>query len=545
MAAATEQRNHHQQRLVQAEAAAHIARIEKEILTLRETLTQVEKVSAERAAARQELKTISLNQASFEQLQAWDTQVRESRAALHAVATRIRFAPDNAQTIRRDGESVPAGEPVEVTTTTRFSLEGFGVLDVEPGASDLDQRQRKLGESEQALARALEEGGATDLADARGILSRRTAAEARVQETTRLIEAHARDGEAVLREALVDAEQTLQRLQADQNTDSTDVPVDPEQERQQSMAANAAESAARDALDAARLEHQAHATQVALAAQQVEAATRARDDVAAQVLAARESITDSDLALGLETAKAGLEQARAGQQETQLRLAAANPQETALRQKKAAAALEQVQQEQARLREQGIALESHLSALGRDGIAEQLEEATGALERAVRHRDHLMHESAAWDLLVTTLQRAERNAKEAFLGPVLERVDPFLQLILPGTRVSLDEETLEITGISRDGRHEPYQSLSVGTREQLAILVRLAFAVYLQEKNFPATVILDDALVYADDDRFERMQLALHKAAESVQILILTCRPRDWRQFGAPIRRLAAARGDD
>jgi len=47
--------------------------------------------------------------------------------------------------------------------------------------------------------------------------------------------------------------------------------------------------------------------------------------------------------------------------------------------------------------------------------------------------------------------------------------------------------------------------------------------------------------VYADDDRFERMQLALRKAAETVQILILTCRPRDWRLFGAPIRRLADA----
>ena len=67
---------------------------------------------------------------------------------------------------------------------------------------------------------------------------------------------------------------------------------------------------------------------------------------------------------------------------------------------------------------------------------------------------------------------------------------------------------------------------------------RLAFAVYLREKEYPAAVILDDALVYADDDRFERMQLALRKASETLQILILTCRPRDWRQFGAPIRRL-------
>ena len=135
--------------------------------------------------------------------------------------------------------------------------------------------------------------------------------------------------------------------------------------------------------------------------------------------------------------------------------------------------------------------------------------------------------------------RARRQGE--FLEPVLKTIDPFLRLLFPGARLALDEETLEITGIARDGREEPYATLSIGTREQLSILVRLAFAVYLREKGYPAAVILDDALVYADDDRFERMQLALRKAAETVQISILTCRPRDWRQFGAPIRRLADA----
>jgi uncharacterized protein YhaN len=104
--------------------------------------------------------------------------------------------------------------------------------------------------------------------------------------------------------------------------------------------------------------------------------------------------------------------------------------------------------------------------------------------------------------------------------------------------VTLEEDSLEITEIARDGRTEPYRALSIGTREQLSILVRLAFAVYLQEKGYPAAVILDDALVYADPNRFERMQLALRKAAETVQILILACRPEDWRHLGAPILHL-------
>jgi uncharacterized protein YhaN len=163
------------------------------------------------------------------------------------------------------------------------------------------------------------------------------------------------------------------------------------------------------------------------------------------------------------------------------------------------------------------------------------------MDRAASRQDRIQAEANALKLLVETLDSAERNAKAAFLEPVLQQVQPFLDLVFPGMGVALDEDTLEITEIARHGRTEPYRALSIGTREQLSILVRLAFAVYLREKGYPAAAILDDALVYADDERFERMQLALRRAAETVQILILTCRPRDWCQFGAPIRRLAEA----
>ncbi len=48
-------------------------------------------------------------------------------------------------------------------------------------------------------------------------------------------------------------------------------------------------------------------------------------------------------------------------------------------------------------------------------------------------------------------------------------------------------------------------------REQLSVLTRLAFARLLARDGRPAPVILDDALVYSDDDRIERMFDALHR----------------------------------
>ena len=51
-------------------------------------------------------------------------------------------------------------------------------------------------------------------------------------------------------------------------------------------------------------------------------------------------------------------------------------------------------------------------------------------------------------------------------------------------------------------------------------------------------MILDDALVNTDEKRLERMHLVLHRAAKSLQILVLTCRERDFVGLGAPFHRI-------
>lgn len=78
--------------------------------------------------------------------------------------------------------------------------------------------------------------------------------------------------------------------------------------------------------------------------------------------------------------------------------------------------------------------------------------------------------------------------------------------------------------LARGGFDEALDRLSGGTREQIAILTRLAFARLLARNNRATPVILDDALVYADDGRLARMLHAFATTAEAVQIVVLTCR---------------------
>ena len=128
------------------------------------------------------------------------------------------------------------------------------------------------------------------------------------------------------------------------------------------------------------------------------------------------------------------------------------------------------------------------------------------------------------------------------MAPVRRRVQPYLNLLMPGSELILGDDDLSISHLRRGGKDEPFESLSVGTREQLAVLTRLAFADLLREQGHSTAVVLDDALVYADDQRFESMLYALRRAAQHQQILVLTCRERDYVSAGFPVIRLSTCR---
>ena len=71
--------------------------------------------------------------------------------------------------------------------------------------------------------------------------------------------------------------------------------------------------------------------------------------------------------------------------------------------------------------------------------------------------------------------------------------------------------------------------MSVGTREQLSTLVRVALAEQLQ-----SVLVLDDQLVQSDPARIEWFQELLRQSVRQFghQIVVLTCRPDDYLRPG-------------
>ncbi|GAG76625.1 unnamed protein product [marine sediment metagenome] len=142
-----------------------------------------------------------------------------------------------------------------------------------------------------------------------------------------------------------------------------------------------------------------------------------------------------------------------------------------------------------------------------------------------------MHEIGALQLLDRELSSAANEIRERFAKPVLDRLAPYMSLVFPEAALNFGDGFAP-KELRRGSDPEALASLSDGTREQLAVLVRLGFGRLLAETDSPAPLILDDALVYSDDQRIELMFAALKRAAQSHQVLVLTCRERTFAGLG-------------
>lgn len=101
-------------------------------------------------------------------------------------------------------------------------------------------------------------------------------------------------------------------------------------------------------------------------------------------------------------------------------------------------------------------------------------------------------------------------------------------------RVFLDEH-LNVRGIGpAEDALIAYENLSQGAKEQLLLCLRLAVATEVAESGHKL-VILDDVLVNTDLQRQARVLDLLQTAANTLQILILTCHPERYRGVGAVI----------
>jgi chromosome segregation ATPase len=474
------------------------------------------------------------------------TELSAAAAAMNAVATTVSFAiqEDALSGILVDGRALDASTTsLPILAKTIFTIHEVGAITVEPQIKNRAALITRRDAAQVEVKSALDAAGVKDLASARIAAAQRKEYVRRSSDIGKELMNLAPGNRSKKLAAGLDAlkahlSELRGRLKVELET--CELATIPGEDQLAVDIANNHAEGARFAAEIKTAEAELAGPQDALA------------QADKKLSSARERL--AGLIGIIETKQAALEAGRTGASDEQLSAAAENLERDAATKDEQLAEKERSQGEaveaiDARIKRLEGAANNHQRSIAHLGIEVtrltaliEANEGAGVEEMLLAteaERDRLASavaefekEAAVLQLLLETLELAEGEAKSRYLAPVVSRVEPYLKMLLPGANIVLDED-LRIAAIQRAGQREDFNVLSGGTKEQLAVLTRLAFAELLLGQGRPATVILDDALAFSDDDRIESMFDVLMRAGDKVQIIVLTCRKRLFTRLGA------------
>lgn len=530
----------------------------EQIADLDKRLEKAQQAEARQREAQQAAAAILVTDEVIEAIReaAKDLDTMEGR--LSAAATRISFdmSPECLSRIDVQGvERAPEQTTIEVVEPASLSIPDYGRVSIEPAIKDRDTLLQDQRDSRKALQKFLEEAGAKSLKDAEDQYHRRQSllqnAELARQEVE--LNAPAEDEREAGAQALADRVAGLkQRLQ--RQLEDLDLEKLPDRKETEEALRQAEEQAvsAREELETVRAGLAGPEEVLNWAQSELGAAKSRCNESRERLEGLHKQLKEAEEARSVEALQADVQTVRneiARQEEVLEELKGQRTEETLPQLEARIERLEKALQERREKREavkvQISGLKSRVEAAEGVGLDEEIEKKAREHELCEADVSRMKREVDVLSRLLKTLRDAEQEAKERYLSPVLNRVRPYLQLLFPGADIRIDEN-LRITEVVRaEGYEEAFHDLSMGTQEQIAILVRLAFAEMLTEQGQPATVILDDALVFSDDSRIGRMFDILNHAARNTQILILTCRERLFEELGGQSLSLEAVDNEE
>lgn len=516
------------------EARAHLARVDAAVRAREaaERLAELEQKLEAAEAARKEieegeaaLSLLKLPEETVAELEALDVEIARFRAVAEAgrPSITIAYEPD-APAVSLDGIALKDGESRSYDRSADLTIPGIGVVTlrcghVATGADDLRQAE----ERRRALLATM---GVEDLSAARRRQAEAQRKEGDLRELKTRLSLLAPDGLSKLKE-----EVAVRREAAGDVVEMND---DPAQLRAAHEAAEARRLAARQALREAE-PIEAVATDAVVAAQTALAGLEAERSQIEALIGPQETRADQEnqLADRLHVLEGQLAEQQDAVEKLQAKAVDLASAEAALQRARSVA--EAADKEIGRLREEVAGFTAEIRARSEDAVEEKWRETIDALAAAKARVAAYEKEIAVLQRLRSALETSRSRARETYLLPVMTELRPLLGLLFDDVSITFDETTLLPHKILRNGQEEEVERLSGGMREQLSVLTRLAFARLLAKGGRSAPVILDDALVYSDDDRIEKMFDALHRQAREQQIIVFSCRQRAFQSLGGNV----------
>lgn len=503
---------------VQARSAADAANERRSELQDRIAKAEVARQAVETATAEA---SVGPDSAEIEQLRSFAAALTTARALRDSTATRVtmRYIPGREGSVRNGDAPLAHDMDHPIHADTVMHMDGLGALTIHPGEGPAGLAD--LAHAERDLAKALSGFGYATMEDAFEANRKR-------QEASRRLTGFQAELAALAPKGIDDLQRQLAALPMAMPEDHTDLPEVNEAEAEwQTAKGNAAELAA--SREAVRERRDNARTKRAEATVRQEAAAE-RLEMASAVLKRLASQDEAELVTLSKQADAIREQAEVAVKD--IRDTAPDIAATEATLKRVQSVADAARDRIDALRPTIAALTERISGNAGEAVEEQLQEADEKLEVARAHFARVDREVKVLQRLQGALGGARSEARDRYFEPIAAELRPLMHLLWPDAELNWADDSLLPQSLTRNGQVESVDVLSGGTQEQIAFLVRLAFARLLAKGGRHAPVILDDALVYTDDDRIERMFDALHRQAGDLQIIVLSCRQRAFRELG-------------
>jgi len=511
---------------------AHAA--EARLETAQIELDRAEAVGRELAEATKTREAIHVDRAALEKLDHLRLAVDRAEACRQAGQTKVSVSYAHAaeNKVRVDGHALGDQEQRPVDGRLVLDVDTVGQIIIDAGeGSDSTQTEQETRTAQDALKAKLAELGVRSLTEARDAAEQRAQAEADVRSIQAELHRFAPEGIPKLRAA----RDALSRLVVPHAEAAESTLSEEEAEARLRAAENALETCRNARYEA---ENELRASEHVLRGYEAERQRLAQTQEQVRTrFGPEESWQSKQSALKATLAKHKDDVATKTKEKTELEKQSVGADDLAVEKKTLEAELAQRADRVSGLKTQAATLIGALGEIEKDGVGERHAEACGALARIENQVAALESEKRALETLIETLKTVESNAQDQFFAPVMEELHPLLHQVMPDSELKLSA-SFAPDHIVRDGLEEPFADLSGGTREQIAVLTRLAFARLMARKGRRMPVILDDALVYSDDARIERMFQALQIAAGDIQLIVLTCRQKTFQDLGGTTLKL-------
>jgi len=519
--------------------------IARQLKTVEEAAKELREIDAQLSQIRIKPKTV-------EDLDSLDRQIATLDAQLSAAAAQLAVEVKSAGIgqVRIGGNRAKASYSAAVLAPVKIAVADIAVITITPAAHPRHEKRQELDQERSEL---LKTAGVATAAEAYALLARRRDFEAErkgILTQLRALKVEGDPEQAIgrLKLALAETEAAIVAALAETQGQHLPTAKEIEEERLALSQERTTLEGRRDSLEEARAQQQdaletAVSERSALESKLELVRKRIAEDLARcpdGERAARHTALVSEVA----TAESKLQTATATVDA--LRLSAPDPAETERRQmrcERLEQALENRNNELRQLERDIGRLTGQIQAAGAEGIGEALASAQEQRALAERESARIEERVAMLQLLRDTVVECLNEGREHYYAPVRRHLRPFLNDLFPGAELELGEG-FAITSIKRE-RTEAFDRVSDGTQEQVAVLVRLAMGAMLAERGAAPPIILDDALVYCDDDRIQRMFDALSRAGKSQQIIVLTCRLRSFGPLGGHTLRIRTTTKND